>query len=281
MKSYFKKNIETYLHFLLHIRGYSPNTIKTYRLNLLEAFKYVSIEFEDDSYKIDLIPYRMKLIGKNKKTIYKKVSIFRSFINYLKEQKVSIYLKNDDNIKVSKSLPKPISSSHINEAIKSCQSDDRLMIILFYTLGLRVSELSKLKIEDIKDGWVRINGKGAKIRDIPLLDEVKIELEMHLRTFEPLVYIFEKDRVSLSENKLRYKLSKAFKKVGIKASPHKLRHSFATELLNSGARITDVSELLGHSSLETTQIYTKLGNSLKMDNYKKAHPMCKERDGPV
>ncbi len=280
MKSYFKENIETYLYFLLHVRGYSPHTIKTYRLNLLEAVEYVSIEF-DDSYKIDLIPYRMKLIGKNKKTIYKKVSIFRSFINYLKEQKISIYLKNDDNIKVPKSLPKPLSASYISEAIQSSKGSDKLMIILFYTLGLRVSELSKLKIEDIKDGWVRINGKGDKIRDIPLLDEVKTELELYLETFKPLVFIFENDGVGLSENKLRYKLSCVFKKIGIKASPHKLRHSFATELLNSGARITDVSELLGHSSLETTQIYTKLSSSLKMDNYKKAHPMCKERDGPV
>ncbi len=281
MKSYFKEKIENYLYFLLHIRGYSTLTIKTYRSNLFEAILYVSIEFEDESYKIDLTPYRIKLVGKNKKTIYKKVSIFRSFTNYLKEQNISIYLTNDDNIKVSKTLPKPLSASYITQAIENCNSEDRLMIMLFYSLGLRVSELSKLKIEDIKDGWVRINGKGAKIRDIPLLDEVKIELELYIETFKPLVYIFEKDRASFSENKLRYKLSKAFKKIGIKASPHKLRHSFATELLNNGARITDVSELLGHSCLETTQIYTKLSSSLKMDNYKKAHPMCKERDGPV
>lgn len=281
MKSYFKQKVDEYLHFLLKVQGYSPNTIKTYRLNLLEAIEHIGIEFNDEKYEIDLIPYRMKLIGKNKKTIYKKVSIFRSFTNYLKDQDVAVCLKNDDNIKVSKSLPKPISSHYITDAIQSCDSDVKLMIKLFYTLGLRVSELSKLKIEDIKDGWVRINGKGAKIREIPLLDEVKNELELYLETFKPLVYVFENDRVRLSENKLRYKLSRAFKRIGIKATPHQLRHSFATELLNNGARITDVSELLGHSSLETTQIYTKLSSSLKMENYKKAHPMCKEKDGSV
>ncbi len=66
-----------------------------------------------------------------------------------------------------------------------------------------------------------------------------------------------------------------FKKVGIKATPHQIRHSYATELLNAGARISDVSELLGHSSMATTQIYTKLGNSLKLDSYLTSHPLCK------
>ncbi len=281
MKSYFLKKIDEYLHYLDSIRGYSHNTIKTYRLNLAEAIKYVSIEKNEDFYEINLIPYRMKLINKNKKTIYKKISIFRSFINYLREKDIGIYLKNDDNIKVSKTLPKPVSTAYIYEALELCDSDDRMMTILFYTLGLRVSELSKLKIEDIKNGWVRINGKGGSIREIPLLDKVAEELESYLEKFNPSVYIFEVDKNHLSENRLRYKLSKVFKKIGIKVTPHKLRHSFATDLLNNGARISDVSELLGHASLETTQIYTKLSSFAKMKNYKEAHPMCREQDGSV
>ncbi len=276
MKSFFKQRIESYLHFLLEVRKYSPNTIKTYKLNLFEAIEHVGIEFLDDLYTIDLIPYRMKLIGKNKKTIYKKVSIFRSFTHYLRDQNINIHLKNDENIKISKTLPKPVASNYIFEAIKECDSDDKLMVLLLYTLGLRISELSNLKIKDIQNGWVRINGKGAKIREIPLLDEVIKNLEKYLKQWEPTVYIFENDGIKFNENKLRYKLSKVFKKIGIKASPHQLRHSFATDLLNQGARITDVSELLGHSSLETTQIYTKLSSSLKMKNYQDAHPMCKE-----
>ena len=276
MKSFFKEKIESYLHFLLHVQKYSPNTIKTYKLNLFEAIEYVGIEFLDDTYELDLIPYRIKLIGKNKKTIYKKVSIFRSFTHYLKDQNINIHLKNDENIKISKTLPKPVASNYIFEALNGCDSDDKLMVLLLYTLGLRLSELSNLKIKDIQNSWVRINGKGDKIREIPLLDEVVIELDNYLKKWKPDVYIFENDRVKLSENKLRYKLSKVFKKIGIKATPHQLRHSFATDLLNAGARITDVSELLGHSSLETTQIYTKLSSSLKMKNYQKAHPLCKE-----
>ncbi len=281
MTSYFKEKTQEYLYFLLHVRKYSPNTIKTYRLNLTQAIEHVSIEMIDDKYQIDLMPYRMILIGKNKKTIYKKVSIMRSFINYLKDQDIQVSLKNDDNVKIAKTLPKPVSTKYILEALELCDSDDRVMILLFYTLGLRVSELSSLKIKDIKNGWVRIKGKGDKIREIPLLDKIGGELESYLRKLGEAVYIFENDGVQLSENQLRYKLSKVFKKIGIKVSPHQLRHSFATDLLDKGARITDVSELLGHTSLETTQIYTKLSSSLKMSNYQKAHPMCKEQDGSV
>lgn len=276
MKSFFKQKIESYLHFLEKVRKYSPNTIKTYKLNLFESIEYVGIEFSDEVYEINLIPYRMQLIGKNKKTIYKKVSIFRSFTNFMRDEGIKIHLKNDENIKISKTLPRPISYQNILEALNACDSDDRVLLLLFYTLGLRVSELSNLKIKDIKNGWVRINGKGGKIREIPLLDNVANELALYLKIHEPLVYIFENNRVKFNDNKLRYKLSKMFKKIGIKATPHQLRHSYATDLLNNGARITDVSELLGHASLETTQIYTKLSSRLKMKNYQKAHPMCRE-----
>jgi integrase/recombinase XerC len=276
MKSYFKEQIELYLNFLQDVRKYSPLTIKTYRLNLFEAIKFVSIEKDDERYEIDLLPYRMQLVGKNRKTIYKKVSIFRSFINHLRDAKLNIFLKNDENIKISKTLPKPIAFKYIKEALEICDSDDRLLLLLFYSLGVRVSELTNLKIKNIKNGWVKIYAKGGKIRQIPLLDEVVVELEEFLSKYQPEVYIFENNRVRLTENQLRYKLAKVFKSIGIKATPHQLRHSYATDLLNSGARITDVSELLGHASLETTQIYTKLSSSLKMKNYQKAHPMCRE-----
>ncbi len=277
MKNLFKNKIDSFLDFLLNVQGYSPNTIKTYKLNLNEALKYIYIEIQDEKYIFDLIPYRMKLIGKNRKTIYKKISIFRSFVNYLKDNGEFLIVKNDEFIKISKTLPKPISTSYIKEALDISDSDDRLMILMFYTLGIRISELSNLKIKDIKSSWVRINGKGGKIREVPLLDEVQLELELFKEKFNPQVFIFEKDEKKLSDNQLRYKLMKVFKKIGIRATPHQLRHSFATDLLNNGARIGDVSELLGHSSLETTQIYTKLSSSLKLQNYKNAHPLCVEQ----
>ena len=84
--------------------------------------------------------------------------------------------------------------------------------------------------------------------------------------------------MKLSEDSLRYKLSKIFKRIGLKVTPHQLRHSFATGLLNEGARIEDVSELLGHESIATTQIYTQLASHLKMKSYNSAHPLQENKE---
>ena len=91
------------------------------------------------------------------------------------------------------------------------------------------------------------------------------------------MFVFEKKGEKLSQNSLRYIVNKVFKRVGLRVSPHQLRHSYATQLLNNAASIADVSELLGHSSISTTQIYTKLGSSLKMKNYNAAHPLCQDK----
>ena len=89
-------------------------------------------------------------------------------------------------------------------------------------------------------------------------------------------YLFEKNNAPLNSAQLRYKITNIFKAHGIKTTPHQLRHSFATHLLNSGARIADVSELLGHATMATTQIYTKLADSKKLEEYLKAHPLTKK-----
>jgi len=281
MKNFFLQKSDEFLSYLQNIRGYSPLTIKTYRLNLKEALRYVDIELIDEVYKINLIPYRNRLTSLNKKSIYKKITIFRSFSSYLNENNITIKLIGDDSIKVPHTLPKPISDTHINEALSKCDNDERVIIYLFYTLGVRISELISLKLEDISDKWVSVKGKGGKIRQIPVLDELHTLIDDFVVRSGAKIYLFEKNGKAMSENQLRYLVNKIFKKIGIKASPHQLRHSFASTLLNSGARINDVSELLGHSSLTTTQIYTKLSASSKMRNYKDAHPLCGSKNESV
>jgi integrase/recombinase XerC len=117
-------------------------------------------------------------------------------------------------------------------------------------------------------------GKGNKQRDVPMLSHVYEQLMTYQLQEPSLEYVFEQKEQKLSENSLRYSLTKAFSAVGLKVTPHQLRHSYATQLLNNGARIADVSELMGHASMATTQIYTKLGSAIKMEHYLHSHPLC-------
>ncbi len=281
MQNFFLQKVDEYLFYLKNIRGYSENTIRTYGLNLREALRHVQIEKSKESYTLNLIPYRTTLVTKSKKTIYKKVTIFRSFCHYLNESNIAVKLVGDESIKLNQTLPKPVSTKHIEEALSLCDSEQKLIIMLLYSLGLRISELVTLKLEDITEGWVSVKGKGGKIRQIPLLDELQSVLRDFIDKNNPQVYVFEIDQLPSNENKMRYKVQKIFKKIGVRVTPHQLRHAFASDLLNRGARINDVSALLGHSALSTTQVYTKLSSSLKMKNYKNAHPLCRREDESV
>jgi len=260
-------------------RGYSELTVKSYKETLQEAFSYIEITEDKTSTLFNLMPYRIYIANLNAKTISKKLSAIRSFVRYLNENGHRVTLRADETIKVPKTLPKPISHEHIMEALQhpEVSVQERLLVLMLYTLGLRISELSSLKISDIGSGWVRILGKGNKERDIPILANMQNLIDEYLSTFMIKKYLFEKNGEKLSENSLRYMITKLFGRVGLKVTPHQLRHSYASSLLNSGAPIVDVSELLGHSSMATTQIYTKLGSTLKQQNYHKAHPLCKDQ----
>jgi len=278
LRNFLQKSIDKYKsEFLLsleNLRGYSDLTIKSYDDVLREAFLYVDIVREDEAYILNIMPYRIKIAHLNPKTISKKLSAIRSFVNYLNDENIPVHLKADESVKVAKTLPKPIQHKHIVEALKYAELQEQLVVTLLYTLGLRISELTALKLEDISLGWIRVLGKGNKQRDVPLIHSTKLLLNHYLELNFPKIFLFEKNGEKLSENSLRYIVTKVFKRVALKVSPHQLRHSYATALLNNGAPIADVSELLGHSSMATTQIYTKLGSALKQQNYNKAHPLC-------
>ena len=274
MKKLIDKQRVAYLESLEKLRGYSDLTIKSYDESIKGALSFVEIIEENSQILIDLMPYRIKIAQLNAKTISKKLSALRGFVEFLNDNGFRCVLKSDDSVKVAKTLPKPISHQHILEALEHADIQEKLIIIMLYTLGLRISELSSVKINDISNEWVRVLGKGNKQRDLPLISATKKILDEYLSVFVVKKFLFEKDGEKLSENSLRYIVTKVFRKVGIKVTPHQLRHSYATSLLNSGAPIVDVSELLGHSSMATTQIYTKLGSALKQQNYNKAHPLC-------
>jgi len=276
MKEKLQAYSEDFLEYLLNVRGYSEHSIITYEIALNQMIK-VSIFYKEDGITIlDITPFRFDIIKNAKKTIVKKLSAIRSLVKYIEDQcNQEIKLIGDDPIKVPKSLPKPIEEQYIIEVLEQANSEEKLLVSMLYGLGLRISELSGLKLANIKEKWVQIHGKGNKVRELPLLPQLYSLISTYVEIKHPKSYLFEKGNAPMNSAQLRYILTKLFKNQGIKATPHQLRHSFATHLLNNGARISDVSELLGHETMATTQVYTKLGSVKKMQEYMKAHPLAK------
>ena len=266
--------IEPFLNYCSQIRGYSPQTIRNYKIALELLIKYHEIEQKNSVTIINIMPLRLHLAKHSKKSISARLSTIRSFIKYLNTQKrKKIKLSGAQSIKVPKTLPKPLRKEDILKIIKTSNSQASLIIKMLYALGLRVSELSNIKLIDITNEWIRVNGKGNKTREVPLIDNLNEDIKNYIKIFKPKLYLFEKNTIQVKDFQIRYIIKKEFEKLGVKATPHQLRHSFATDLLQEGARVSDVSELLGHSSLVSTQIYTKLTNSTKLKNYLKAHPL--------
>jgi len=267
--------IEPFLDYCNNIRGYSDQTIRNYKIALELLVKYHEIEEKKDITTINIMPLRLHLANHSKKAISARVSAIRSFVKYLNtQQNLNIKLKGAQSIKVPKTLPKPLRQEDILKVIKSSNIQTSLIVTMLYSLGLRVSELSNLELKNISNEWIRVKGKGNKTREVPIVNNLHIKIREYINTYKPKVYLFEKDSKNLNDYQVRYIINKEFLKIGVKATPHQLRHSFASDLLQKGARVSDVSELLGHSSMATTQIYTKLTNSTKLKNYLNSHPLA-------
>ena len=268
--------IEDFLSYLLNIRGYSQTTVKTYKIALYQMMEDSSFYEEEGMHILDITPFRFSIVKNHKKTIVKKLSAIRSFIKYVKNNhKIQIKLLGDETLKVPQSLPKPIEERYILEVLAEANIEEKLLITMLYGLGLRISELANLRLEEITQEWIQIRGKGNKMRELPVIETLQSLIVSYRKEKMPKKYLFEKNTLPMNEAQLRYRMMKLFKAVGIKATPHQLRHSFATHLLNNGARIADVSELLGHETMATTQVYTKLGSVKKMQEYMNAHPLAK------
>jgi len=269
---------EDFLKYLDGIRGYSPLTVLSYDDAINEMLKMAEIEEENGTLRINLMPLRLHIASHKPKTISRKLSSIRSFVKYLRTQNKNVELRGDESVKIPKTLPKPIAHEHILHVLEHSDPEAKLAITMLYTMGLRISELAALRLRDIGEEWCRVTGKGNKQRDIPMLSHVYEMVRVYHREQGLREHVFEREGEKLSENSLRYIITKAFAGVGLKVTPHQLRHAYATELLNNRARIADVSQLLGHASMATTQIYTKLGNALKMDHYRQSHPLCQNSE---
>ena len=272
-----KDNIDDYLEYIKNIRGYSKSTIITYRIALYQMDKLCDFFEIKGEITLNITPLRMEIAKLNKKSILIKLSAINSFVNFLKEHKnLKIEVIANEAIKAPQTLPKPIEESYVEEVLAHSNLKERVIILVLYGLGLRISELSNIRLTDIRDGWIDIYGKGDKSRQLPLLPILETSIDLYKKQYQPNIYLFEKNGQRQNQGQLRYIIEKLFKSRGLKITPHQLRHSFATHLLEGGARISDISELLGHSSMATTQIYTKLSSSKKEKEYFNAHPLVQE-----
>jgi len=277
MNKEFFEYSDAFLDYLLNVRGYSQTSIITYEIALRQMLEVSYIHEEEGRTFFDITPFRFNIVGNHRRTIAKKLSAVRSFVHYLEdicEDAFDIKIIGDESIQVPQGLPKPIEEIYLDEVLEHVTLEERLIIYMLYGLGLRISELASLEVANIQEKWVRVEGKGKKVREVPLLPNIHRLLVKYLAQENPQKYLFEKGKSPLNSAQLRYRLMKPFRALGLKATPHQLRHSFASHLLNYGARIADVSKLLGHATMATTQIYTKLGDKRKKLDYMNAHPLA-------
>ena len=284
------KLIEDFLRYLLIDKGYSKNTISSYRQDLDRFsiyFKNKDIKDIDNSKLKDYI----KSLDLNEKSISRTISCLKSFYKFLIIEKV-IKDNPTDGLympKVKKSLPNIMSVEDVTKLLDIKLDDhfsyrNKAMLELMYATGLRVSELVELKLNDVdfSDDIVRIMGKGSKERIIPMGDFAKTYLEEYIYNHRNLMlkgnnceYIFLNNHGKKMTRQGFFKIIKKLASdVGISTeiSPHTLRHSFASHLLKYGADLRTIQELLGHSDISTTQIYTHVANEELRKNYDEYHP---------
>lgn len=291
-----QKEITKFLQYLKITRNYTENTVSSYAQELIKYFTYIE-EKKINAYQItkeEIRRYLKMLDDKKQKkaTISHNISVVRAYYNYLlREEKISQNIwRQIKNPKLSKKLPNFLTTMEIetlfsNQDLKSPYDiRNRFIIELLFATGLRVSELINIKLKDIDrvEKTIRTLGKGKKERIVYYGEYAQELLDKYLNTSRPLLlnqkqseYLFVgKNTTQLTRTRISEILEEIVKKVGLKhhISPHVLRHTFATQLLNNGADIRSVQELLGHENLSTTQIYTHITNDQLRKSYRDNMP---------
>ena len=288
-----KDYIEAFIRHLEIERGVSAHTVRAYKKDLEEFSEHVNAE----PVKIEMLDVRgfiAEQIGKglNKITVGRRLSSIRSFFNFLYREG---HIKTNpaklvSNPKVPKLLPKFLSVDEVfsliekPEGIGFLPARDRAILELLYSSGLRVAELAELNVDDIniKESLIKIKGKGKKERIVPVgskaIDALKsYSIERILLKGKDSALFLNRMGTRLTDRGVRRIVVKYAKALSIQGriGPHTLRHSFASHLLQGGADLRVIQELLGHSSLSTTQKYTHLDITHLMDIYDKAHPVVR------
>ncbi len=275
--------LSEYIEYLNDIKGYSSNTITSYKNDIKQYLKYLSDKsinyYETEEY--------VKYLNKNKyakSSINRKIASINKFYewcqerNYLKETKY----KKIKYIKQEKKLPDILTSNYINKLLNSLPTEnpknlrDRTIIELLYSSGLRVSEITNLRINDIKNnGSIKVLGKGNKTRILPMTNEAYKLIDSWI-TNSRSFYENEKSSdylfIGVRGSKISAREVQRIVRSKLGTFPHSIRHSFATHLLDGGADLRVVQEMLGHSDPSTTQIYTHVSKKKLKEKHKRTHP---------
>ena len=289
--------LDAFLDYLELEKKNSPHTVAAYRHDLQAFYDFLSKE--DDQVDLTAVNYpqvRQWIVhlvdqGLANSSVNRKVSSLKSyyrFLQRLKEIKVSP-LARHKALKTQRKLQVPFSRQEMDLALEDLPAAgfeelrNRLMVELFYSTGIRRSELINIKLPDVDfhAGLLKVKGKGSKERMIPLLPSVTTTLQAYLEERNQVKngqsenYLFLTPRGVKVYDSLVYRtINNYFRGISskVKKSPHILRHSFATHLLNQGAHLNAVKELLGHSSLAATQVYTQSSMAELNKIYSTAHP---------
>ena len=282
-KSIQLKLVEEYLEYLEKIKGYSKNTIVSYNTDIHKYFEYLNNN-NKNYYEIEKYIQNLSKRNYAKTTINRKIVSISSFFNWCNNQKKLnlIEIKQIKNLKTQRKLPTILTSNYINKLLDTIPSTtakeirDRTIIEILYSSGLRVSELSNLKVNDYKNNKsLRVLGKGNKIRILPMTDKSYNYLKLWLFKYRKEYkneksgeYIF----LGVRGGKISEREIQRIVNIRLGTFPHTIRHTFATHLLDGGADLRVVQEMLGHTDPSTTQIYTHVSKKQLKNKYKRTHP---------
>ncbi|MFT4683809.1 MAG: integrase/recombinase XerC [Flavobacteriales bacterium] len=288
--------INSFIEYISFEKKYSKHTVLAYQNDVLEFQNFFINEFEDDDLiKVNYSQVRSWIVSLvdseiSNRTVNRKISSLNSFYKFLQKTKVVCEnpISKHKALKVSKRIQVPFSQKEIEDVIRQFDvANDfkslrnKLIVELLYSTGMRRNELIELKVENINfsNSTLKVLGKRNKERYIPLLVSIKESLKEYLtqrkekNSLNEFLFFTEKQKKLYPMLVYRI-INEYFRSVSskVKRSPHILRHSFATHLLNEGADLNSVKELLGHSSLASTQVYTSSSISKLKEVYNKTHP---------
>ncbi|MER1985499.1 MAG: site-specific tyrosine recombinase XerD [Solibacillus sp.] len=295
----FTDPIEDYLHFIRVERQLADNTLQSYKRDLLSYARHLAGEQQLEGFNVVTRPHillyleSLQRVGKSPRTISRHISSIRSLHQFMLREKIT---EQDPTVhlelpKLEQKLPKVLSIDEIDALISAPNVEkpqgvrDVALLELLYGSGMRISELIMLDLEDvhITMGFVRVFGKGGKERIIPLGRSALEACVRYLNEARPVLLgaAPKNDAFFINQRGKRFTRQGCWKLLrehavvaGIEKviTPHVLRHSFATHLIENGADLRSVQELLGHADISTTQIYTHISKTRLSEVYKQFHP---------